>query len=97
MGWLADAAWSAPTWAAGVRASSGAESTAYSVRSRASYGASNLAGSQPREGPSADAPERPRHQWLMGMGDGIFWRARVEEASRGRRLGGLNTDAVSKR
>src|SRR5215217_5791039 len=97
MGWLTDSEWPAPTCAAGVRASSVSESTDYRVRSRASYCASNLAGSQHREGPSADAPERPRNQWLMGVGDGICWRARVEEASRGRRFGGRNTNAVSKR
>ena len=33
----------------------------------------------------------------MAVGDGVFWRARVEESSRGGWLSGLNTDAVSNR
>jgi hypothetical protein len=33
----------------------------------------------------------------MGGSEGIFWRARGEASSRGRRLSGLNTDPVSQR
>jgi hypothetical protein len=97
LGGRADAAWLAPTGAAGVRPSPVAAPPECGVRSRAASGAAHRAGGQPRAGPAVEAPARPRQQGVLGGSAGIFWRARGEASSRGRRLSGRHTDPGSPR
>ena len=81
-GWVAHAAGPAPPDTAGVGAAPVAACADGGGSRPASGPAAQRAGRQPRAGAAGHAAARQRDAGGLGVGQGMFWRARVQAASR---------------
>ena len=97
LGWLADSTGSAASDFAGLCPSHLFERTDCRDRSRTPCPASDLKRREYRQNPSVNDAQRHWDQWVMVVGDGIFWLARLQESSGSGRLSGFHPHAVSKR
>ena len=97
VGWRTPAAWAAPTGTSRVGASRVFACAERGGGRGASCPAAPLTGRRNRAGPSADGPARPREQWGLVVGEGMFCLARVQAPSGGGGLSGRNPDPVSQR